>query len=98
MYLDFKDVCIIVLKSIAWTIIICLFFGLCIFNYNLGVLFCNYMNIPKDLALTIMSPGMAVEVSILLFAIESIILFFIIKYLIRIKLFNLLCEFLCIDI
>ncbi len=94
MYLDFKDICLIIFKSLVWTIVICLFLGLCIFNYNLGVAFCNYMNIPKDLALTIMSPGIAIEVCIILFIFELVGLYFIIKFLRINKYIDNFCDFL----
>lgn len=94
MYLDFKDICLIIFKSLVWIIIICLLFELCIFNYNLGVTFCNYMDIPRDLALTIVSPGMAIEVCIILFVFELVGLYFIIKFLRINKYIDNFCNFL----
>ena len=39
------------------------------------------LNIPKDFALTMVSPGMAIEVAIIMFVVEMIGLYFIIKML-----------------
>ena len=51
------------------------------FDYHLGVSYCNYVNIPKDFSLTVMSPGFAIEICIILFVFEIAILGFIINKL-----------------
>ena len=67
------------------------------FNYSVGVSYCELLNIPKDFALTIISPGMAIEVAIIMFVIEMVIFFLMIKKLKRVKLFNFFCSFLSLN-
>lgn len=98
MYLNFKDICFIMLKSFIWTLIICFIIAVGMFNYNLGTIFCNYINIPKDLNFSIISSSMVVDITIDLFVIEFAILFLIIKYSKIKKLFNYLCNFLSFEI
>lgn len=94
MHLDFKDVCLIFIKTFIITLIIVGLLLLIHFDYNIGIKYCEILNIPKDFALTMVSPGMAIEVSIIMFVVEMIGLYFIIKNFKKIKLFNLFCKFL----
>lgn len=66
MYLSFKDICFIILKSLTLYLILVGLFSLFCFNYSLGVNYCEIMDIPRDLALTVFSPGIAIEIAILL--------------------------------
>lgn len=97
MYLSFRDICLICLKVFLLTLIFLGLFFLILFNYNVGISYCEFLNIPKDFALTIVSPGMAIEVAIIMLVIEMVILFLLIKKLKRIKLFNSFCNFLSLD-
>ena len=81
MYLDFKDVCLIFIKTLILTLIVVWLLFLILFDYNIGIRYCEILNIPKDFALTMVSPGMAIEVSIIMFVVEMIGLYFIIKIL-----------------
>lgn len=81
MYLDFKDVCLIFIKTLIITLIVVGLLFLIRFDYNIGVRYCEILNIPKDFALTMVSPGMAIEVAIIMFVVEMIGLYFIIKIL-----------------
>lgn len=67
------------------------------FNYSVGISYCELLNIPKNFALTIISPGMAIEVAIIMFVIEMVIFFLLIKKLKRVKLFNSFCNFLSLN-
>lgn len=81
MYLDFKDVCLIFIKTFIITLIVVGLLFLIRFDYNIGIRYCEILNIPKDFALTMVSPGMAIEVAIIMFVVEMIGLYFIIKIL-----------------
>lgn len=88
MYLNFKDVCLIFIKTFIITLIVVGLLLLIRFDYNIGIKYCEILNIPKDFALTMVSPGMAIEVAIIMFVVEMIGLYFIIKNLKKIELFN----------
>ena len=81
MYLDFKDVCLIFIKTLILTLIVVGLLFLIRFDYNIGIRYCEILNIPKDFALTMVSPGMAIEVAIIMFVVDMIGLYFIIKIL-----------------
>ena len=98
MYLSFKDVMLVVLKSIIITAIIFGLGALGALDYHLGIGYCNLMNIPKDLALTMVSPGMAIEIGIILFVFEFIVLCLLVKQLKKIKTFDRFCDFLSFEI
>lgn len=97
MYLSFKDICLICLKTFILTLIFSGLVFLMQFNYNIGISYCELLNIPKDFALTVISPGMAIEVAIIMLVIEMVIFFLLFKELKRIKLFNSFCNFLSLD-
>lgn len=98
MYLSFKDIMSAVLKSIILTSILVGLGALGMLDYHLGIVYCNLMNIPKDLALTMVSPGMAIEVGIVLFVFEFIALCLLVKQLNKIKTFDRFCDFLSFEI
>lgn len=97
MYLSFKDFMLIVLKSIIVTSIIFGLGALGALDYHLGIGYCNLMNIPKDLAFTMVSPGMAIEIGILLFVFEFAILFILVRRLKRFKAFDRFCDFISFE-
>lgn len=97
MYLSFKDICLICLKTFILTLIFSGLVFLMQFNYNIGISYCELLNIPKDFALTVISSGMAIEVAIIMLVIEMVIFFLLFKELKRIKLFNSFCNFLSLD-
>ena len=95
--MSLKDALFILLKSIFnITILIGLVF-LGYYDYHLGISYCNFMNIPKDLAISVVSPGMAIEVGIVLFVFEIIGLYFIVKLLRRNKYIDNFCDFISIE-
>ena len=94
MYISLKDLLLCVLKSLLLTSFLCCLYFLGMFDYKLGIEYCNLMNIPKDLTLSVASPGMAIDVCIVLFIFEMIGLYFIIKLLRRNKHIDTLCDFL----
>lgn len=93
MYLSFKAICFIILKSLTLSLIFVGMFSLFCFNYSLGVNYCEMMDIPKDLALTVFSPGIAIEIAIVIFVIEMTIFYIVFKTLKFINSFNCLCIF-----
>ena len=97
MYLSFKDICLVCLKAFVLTLIFSGLVFLMQFNYNIGISYCELLNIPKDFALTVISPGMAIEVAIIMLVIEMVVFFLLFKELKRIKLFNSFCNFLSLD-
>ena len=97
MYLSFKDICLVCLKAFILTLIFSGLVFLMQFNYNIGISYFELLNIPKDFALTVISPGMAIEVAIIMLVIEMVVFFLLFKELKRIKLFNSFCNFLSLD-
>lgn len=97
MYLSFKELMLAVLKGIIIISIVVGLVALGILDYHLGIGYCNLLNIPKDLALTMVSPGMAIEVGILLFVFEFIEFCFAVKFLKSFKSFDKFCNFLNLD-
>lgn len=93
----FKDFLLILLKAILNTAIIVGLGFLGYYDYHLGIGYCNLMNIPKDFALSVVSPGMAIEVGIVLFVFELIGLYFIIKLLRRNRYIDNFCDFLSLE-
>ena len=98
MYLSFKDIMLAVLKSIIVTSIIVGLGALGALDYHLGISYCNLMNIPKDLSFTMVSPGMAIDIGIILFVFEFVILCLLVKQLKKIKTFDRFCDFLSFEI
>lgn len=72
-YLNFKDYVIIVFKSLIMTLCISPVLLLPFVNLKLAILFCNYLEVPYNFCLTIMSPGFALEVVIVLSFIELMV-------------------------
>lgn len=97
MYLDIKNLLLAIVKGLIITSIVAGLVFLGIFDYHLGIGYCNFMNIPKDLAISVVSPGMAIEVGIILFVLELTGLYFIIKLFRKIDMFNNFCDFLSLD-
>lgn len=97
MYISLKDFTIAILKALIWTFIIVILSKLLFINYNIGVAYCNFMNIPKDLTLTIMSIGMANEICLLLFVVELIILYLIVKNLKKIRYIDYFIDFISLE-
>ena len=94
MYLTAKDICLCCFKSIIITVIL---FGMIALSYYLSSVYCEMMNIPKDLTLTSMSLGMVMNATIILFIIELFILHYLVKWLKQYKLFNKFYNFLSKD-
>lgn len=97
MYISLKNFLLCMLKSL---LLISFFVGvyfLVVLDYNLGLEYCSLMNIPKDLAFTIVSPGMAIDVCVVLFILELVCFYFIIKFLRRNNYINDFFESLNLD-
>ncbi|MDO5568566.1 MAG: hypothetical protein Q4G04_00435 [bacterium] len=91
MYLSFKDLFIVFVKALFLTAVITLLFFLGFqlirVNINISDFLCNWLNIPKELALTVMSPGFGIEINILLLFFETIIITLCFNKLSNTKLF-----------
>lgn len=98
MYLSFRDLVFCILKALILTIIFVSLVALGELDYHLGIGYCNLMKIPKDFAISMFSPGMAIEFGIVLFVFEIIGLYFIVKLIRRNKYIDNFCEFLYIEI
>lgn len=98
MYLSFKDLMLCILKGLIVSSIVLGLVALGILDYHLGIGYCNLLNIPKDLALTMVSPGMAIEVGIVLFVFEFVALCLLVKQLKKFKIFDRFCDFLSFEI
>ena len=97
MFLDFKKVFLIFIKTFILTLIIGGLLFLIRFDYSIGIMYCKLLNVPKDFTLTMVSPGIAIDVTIIMFVVEMIGLHFIIRNLKKIKLFNFFFKFLGLD-
>ncbi|MBO5004124.1 MAG: hypothetical protein J6D03_02515 [Clostridia bacterium] len=97
MYMSFKDFLLCVLKALILTFMLAGLYGLVMYNYKLGIAYCNFLNIPKDLAFSVVSPGMAVEVSLLLLVIELVGFYLVTKFLRISKYINNLFNFLSFE-
>lgn len=97
--LDFEDYIIITFKSLLLSLILAPFIiGLVYLidmNINFSNIICNISGIPKDLALTVMSPGFGNEIIILTTTFEFCIIFYVINKFVKTKLFNTIYEFVC---
>lgn len=81
MFLDFKKVFLIFIKTFILTLIIGGLLFLIRFDYSIGIMYCKLLNVPKDFTLTMVSPGIAIDVTIIMFVVEMIGLHFIIRNL-----------------
>ena len=93
-----KDYLYIVFKSAFFTflitpIIIALLY-LSEFNFTFSAYICRISGIPKDLCLTIMSPGFQNNIIILLFVLEIVLIWYIIDIISKTNLFYRFNEFL----
>lgn len=87
MYLTFKDFLFICIKSMFITLVFTIIFIGLLNLVNLNIQFANYFceitHIPKDFAITVMSPGYANEIVILLTVFQMGILLYIINVIIK---------------
>ena len=93
-----KDYLYIVFKSAFLTSIIApfiiLFFDMCEFNFTISSYICRISGIPKDLCLSIMSPGFQNSILILLFVVEITLICYIIDIISKTSLVNKFNHFL----
>lgn len=95
MYLSFFDIVVCILKSAFFT---SLFVGqmfLTHFFYNIGCAYCNMIGVPNDFALTVMSPGMAIEVAIVLTVLEFALIYWIVNKLKMVKFIRKFSDKIC---
>lgn len=87
MYLTFKDFLFICIKSMFITLVFTIIFIGLLNLVNLNIQFANYVceitHIPKDFTITVMSPGYANEIVILLTVFQIGILLYIINVIIK---------------
>lgn len=81
MQLNFKEILIYLFKAIIIiTFITCLIL-LGVIDYQLGIKFCNFINVPIDFTFSSYTPGLAIEFSIILFVFEVIGLGYIFSFI-----------------
>ena len=85
MYLSFWDFVVCFIKSFIITMIITPLFLLIKINCDIGVAYCNYLEVPLDFGFTMMSPGLAFEIAFVLSLIEFIFIYFITSKLSKTK-------------
>ena len=85
MYLSFWDLVVCFIKSFIITMIISPLFLLIKINCDIGVAYCNYLEVPLDFGFTMMSPGLAFEIAFVLSLIEFIFIYFITSKLSKTK-------------
>lgn len=72
---NFIMICIVsFISSLLITSIVVVNAELLYFNHNIGISLCNYLGISPYLELTIASPGILIDIVIVMFVIEEIIL------------------------
>lgn len=87
MYIKKEELIFIMLKSFIVTVFIMSLPLLNILNYKIGMNLCIWLDIPIDLSLTIMSPGLIIDFTVVLFVIELIVIFYLLRYITTIKSF-----------
>lgn len=92
MYITFEDAAISFLKAAFVTALAVIQLLLTLQFYKLGCSYCDFMNIPYDFALTVMSPGFAIEVAIVLSVIEISVVIWLFNKLKRFKLIKLMSD------
>lgn len=96
-YLDFKDYVRIVLKSLLATLIIVpLFFGICFLiktNIDFSYFVCDSCDIPRDLAISVMSMGFANNMIFLLSVFEFGVIYYLFNKIKNSKFYTIVWEF-----
>ena len=91
---SFENILMHIVRAIIIILVVMASSILCMLNYQIGLYYCEYTGISKDISLTIVSPGSAIEFSIVMLILELFILHFVIKALRNIKRVNEFCDFL----
>ncbi len=92
MYLRFWNCVACFIKIFIITIIILPLFFLIKINFDIGVAYCNYLNVSPDFCLTVMTPGLALGVAIILSFFEFISGCYLIDKLKQIKLIKVIYD------
>ena len=95
MYLSFWDIIVCMFKAITCTTLIVIQGFITYLFYNIGCNYCDMIGVPYDFSLTVTSPGMALEVAILLTVIEFVLIVWIINKLKKIKIVQSLADKIC---
>lgn len=95
MYLSFFDIIICMIKAISCTTLVAIQGIITYLFYNVGCEYCDMLGIPYDFSLTVTSPGMALEVAIILTVIEFALIVWIINKLKKIKIVQSLADKIC---
>lgn len=96
-YLDFKDYVRIVLKSLLVSLIIVpLFLGICFLvktNIDFSYFVCDLCDIPRDLAISVMSIGFANNMIFLLSVFEFGVIYYLFNKIKNSKFYTIVWEF-----
>ena len=95
MYLSFFDIIICMFKAISCTTLVVIQGIITYLFYNVGCEYCDILGVPYDFSLTVTSPGMALEVAIILTVIEFALIVWIITKLKKIKIVQSLSDKIC---
>ena len=95
MYLSFWDCVVCFIKSFIITMIITPLFLLIKINCDIGVAYCNYLEVPLDFGFTMMSPGLALEVVIVLSFFEFLIGWYLVNRIKKIKFVKAIYDRIC---
>ena len=95
MYLSFFDIIICMFKAISCTTLVVIQVIITYLFYNVGCAYCDMIGVPYDFSLTVTSPGMALEVAIILTVIEFALIVWIINKLKKIKTVQSLSDKIC---
>ncbi len=95
MYLSFLDIVICFLKTTFLTLLCVVQAFLTHIFYNIGCSYCNMIGVPNDFTLTMMSPGMAIEVAIILTVLEVALICWIVSKLKKVKFIQKIYDKIC---
>ena len=95
MYLSFFDFIICMIKAIFCTTLVVIQGFITYLFYNLGCNYCDMLDVPYDFSLTLTSPGVALEVAIILTVIEFALIVWIVNKLKKLKIVQSISDKIC---
>ena len=95
MYLSFFDIIICLFKAISCTTLVVIQGIITYLFYNVGCEYCDMIGVPYDFSLTVTSPGMALEVAIILTVIECALILWIVNKLKKLKIVQSISDKIC---
>lgn len=92
MYLSFSDIIGCILKAILIAFLFAIQCLIMYAFYNVGCMYCDLINVPYDFAISVASPGMALEVAFILTVIELGLIVWLVNKLQNVKFIKKVTE------